>query len=252
LVTAFLKIHISSPVKTGITAAKEVRMEILKTKKLGFSLIELLVTIAIIAILAAILTPVISKVRESALQTKDISKLRGMSHAVLLYNSVNGNLPGRLNRAVRIPAYVRESDRYRWFSSFMVDNGYLPNADEFWAPVIDYGIQESGHGYLLNNTVYSDPANFFGRLSSNLDKVSEPLNLLSLRANLAASSIDQQELSEIWMITNLDSENYSSVSTAGSDYAVDGDVTTPWGGRNYVFFDGHVEFIQKGLYPSRD
>jgi prepilin-type processing-associated H-X9-DG protein len=54
------------------------------------------------------------------------------------------------------------------------------------------------------------------------------------------------------MITNVDSDNYGSAATGGSVYAVEGEALTGWGGRNYVFFDGHVEFVLKGFYPSHN
>jgi hypothetical protein len=134
----------------------------------------------------------------------------------------------------------------------MADLGYLPENDEFWEPVIDYGIGGSGHGYLLNNTIHSDPPNFFGRRSNSIDKITEPLNILNLRANIAIESPEPESIARIWMITNIDSDNYSSAATAGSVYAIDGEAFTPWGGRHYAFFDGRVEFVATGSYPSRD
>jgi prepilin-type N-terminal cleavage/methylation domain-containing protein len=218
----------------------------------AFTLIELLVVISIIAILAAILIPAVGKVKGSANQSEDVAKIRSMAQAVLLYNSVNGYLPGRYNRAARIPSFVEDDNRDRWFSTAMSDIGYLPNTDEFWGPVIDYGIAGSGHGYLLNNTIYSDPPNFFGRRSNSLDKISEPLNVLNLRANIANESGDADTVSSIWMITNVDSDNYGSAATGGSVYAVDGEAYPPWEGRHYGFFDGRVEFVERGFYPSRN
>lgn len=51
----------------------------------GFTLIELLVVIAIIAILAAILFPVFSQVRQTALQTQDMSNARQIGLATKMY-----------------------------------------------------------------------------------------------------------------------------------------------------------------------
>lgn len=218
----------------------------------AFTLIELLVVISIIAVLAAILIPVVSAAKATAIKSEDVSKVRSMAQAVLLYSSVNGKLPGRFNRAVRVPSFVEEDERDRWFSTYMADLDYLPNTDEFWGPVVDYGIEDSGHGYLLNNTIYSDPPNFFGRRSNSLDKITEPRNVLNLRANIANDAGDAESPSNIWMITNVDSQNYSSAATAGSVYAVDGEALTPWSGRHYAFFDARVEFVAEGEYPSHD
>jgi prepilin-type N-terminal cleavage/methylation domain-containing protein len=51
----------------------------------GFSLIELLVTIAIISILAAILLPVFASARAKARQTKCMSNLRQLGIAMMMY-----------------------------------------------------------------------------------------------------------------------------------------------------------------------
>ncbi|MDM7462000.1 MAG: prepilin-type N-terminal cleavage/methylation domain-containing protein, partial [bacterium] len=55
------------------------------TKRNGFTLIEVLVVIAIIAILAAILFPVFAQAREKARQTQCMSNLRQSATAVLMY-----------------------------------------------------------------------------------------------------------------------------------------------------------------------
>jgi prepilin-type processing-associated H-X9-DG protein/prepilin-type N-terminal cleavage/methylation domain-containing protein len=57
----------------------------------GFSLVELLVTIGVIALLAGIILGVLSKARESARQVSCFNNLRAISHAIMMYVEDNEN-----------------------------------------------------------------------------------------------------------------------------------------------------------------
>ena len=60
----------------------------------GFTLVELLVVIGIIAVLVALLLPSIAKARESSRRTKCMSNLRQLCSAMVLYTAENnGRLP---------------------------------------------------------------------------------------------------------------------------------------------------------------
>ena len=60
------------------------------TRANGFTLVELLVVVAIIAILAAILFPVFAQAREKARQSSCMSNLRQQAMAVMMYVNDNG------------------------------------------------------------------------------------------------------------------------------------------------------------------
>jgi prepilin-type N-terminal cleavage/methylation domain-containing protein len=59
----------------------------------GFSLVELLVVVAIVATLVSLLLPAVQAVREAARRTACGNNLRQVAAALLLYESANGRLP---------------------------------------------------------------------------------------------------------------------------------------------------------------
>src|SRR4051812_34962479 len=58
---------------------------VVRTRRTGFTLIELLVVIAIIAILAAILFPVFAQARQSARGASSTSNLKQISLGIMMY-----------------------------------------------------------------------------------------------------------------------------------------------------------------------
>ncbi len=226
---------------------------LMRARPSAFTLIEILVVIGVIAILVAILFPAGAGALRKSQRSKDASNLKQIGAAVHTYVAENGRLPGRVNRGIRIPRTVADGDREKWLSTFLEDLEIVPVDSSMWESPADYGVNEAGTAYVLNNTIHSDPPNFFGRRSNTASSVSEPVPLVGLLANVAKGGADENgQLSKIWMVTNADGSNYGSSSTAGSEYAIPESLETPWGGRNFLFFDGHVEFLKSGEYPSRD
>src|SRR5688500_17680802 len=63
----------------------------------GFSLIEILVVIGIIAILMALLFPALQVARQQAVRVECMNNLRTIGHALVMYNNTYKHLPMRFN-----------------------------------------------------------------------------------------------------------------------------------------------------------
>ena len=97
----------------------------------GFTLIELLTVIAIIAILAAILIPVVGKVRETARASKCLSNLRGWGVATALFAADNKNrLPATRYAMVTIDNVTLAQDAYTYLNRYVVPPG--PSSPAKW------------------------------------------------------------------------------------------------------------------------
>ena len=76
----------------------------------GFTLVEVLVVIAIISMLIAILLPVLANVRDQAVHTRCLSNLRQIGMAFLNYEADHGRFPGHPYEAgdtMAFPASIR-------------------------------------------------------------------------------------------------------------------------------------------------
>lgn len=87
----------------------------------AFTLIELLTVIAIIGVLAAILLPVVGKMRESARTTQCVANLRTWGNATHLYVAENkGRLPATDYKTVNVNGANLAQDAYLYLDRYVV------------------------------------------------------------------------------------------------------------------------------------
>jgi prepilin-type N-terminal cleavage/methylation domain-containing protein/prepilin-type processing-associated H-X9-DG protein len=125
----------------------------MKQKRFGFTLIELLVVIAIIAILAAILFPVFAQARSKARQTSDLSNLKNLSLAVLMYSQdYDESWPLSGWSGLDIGGVRNQYGGLEWQNTIMP---YVKNAQVFESPG-DTGANRGGSGWTVNSNPQSD------------------------------------------------------------------------------------------------
>lgn len=218
-------------------------------KRHGFTLIEILVVIAIIALLASILFPVFAKARENARRASCQSNLKQIALGVMQYTQ---DYDERLVISNSGPLYGSAQDDTAWGLWMLHLYPYLKSTQIFRCPSagvgtnpynsIDFVGTSSGNLTfpLMYNTGFNE-----NLLGDNLASLSEPTRLALLADssgtifNFPARIFNASYLTSWWDVPFI------------SDPAL----ARHLGGSNIAFADGHVKFYsqgQAGLDPTRE
>ncbi|WOO43707.1 type II secretion system protein [Rubellicoccus peritrichatus] len=195
----------------------------------GFTLVELLTTIAIVGVLTAILLPVIANVKEAAHNTKCASNLRQIGNASLNYIQENNSALPQLDYQyinVLFPYIYPEKaeDIPKIVGGQPFPEGLINTV--FYCPSMDTTVVNS-RSYAINNRIaeldFIETSN--GETEAN--KWNLPVTLIEDPSKTAF-------FSDTYTTSNMSQTMWSSQAKALDRH----------GHLNVVFLDGHVEAVQ--------
>jgi prepilin-type N-terminal cleavage/methylation domain-containing protein/prepilin-type processing-associated H-X9-DG protein len=210
--------------------------------KRGFTLIEMLVVIGIIALLAAILFPVFGKVREGARKTSCMNNMRQLGLAFQQYQTDYHRypLPGQ---------YQKWADGAHWVTG----GETLDNKPKDYPSSANGGLAlgASPFTYVSGRQAYVEQGALFPYVKEDAAYIcpSAPNNndkKLSYSMNCAVAGLGEQRLrkpAEIALLVDegdtINDGYFWATSNSGSTDAL---MKTHNGGGNVLFTDGHVKF----------
>ncbi|MBC2603688.1 type II secretion system protein [Puniceicoccus vermicola] len=199
----------------------------------AFTLTEVLVVIAVLAILAAILIPVVGRARESALRTSCVANLRSLLQATQVSVVDNGGKYPHLHSGGNIAPYFAHKDRLHAFArkyGLSLDNFYCPSNDEWSASRYqNYNDWDSVMGYVY----YANDNEWVRQVYITDAPTSEDKDHA-----FVSSSFDNPTYRVLWSdLTRQYGGSWGSGANHKSPSAENPD------GQHVGFIDGHVEWV---------
>lgn len=203
----------------------------------AFSLIELLIALAVIALLAAILLPAISRTRQSASLSKDTANLRQLAVASIMYASDKGILPPTY--ATLNPDGSRVTNTAWWLELFPM---YVDTPEAFSSPFDETGYQPETRGtWTRNGITYREAKVSYGAVGHSSADSDQKASGRAL-GNLP-------DTSRIALYTNFQHENKRLSQTwFGQHPRWVSEVTWVYNDgtqANIAFVDGHVALMSR-------
>ena len=208
----------------------------------AFTLIEALISIAVIAVLLALLTPVLSSARQSSLDVRSFNNLRQIGAALTAFISDNGGsiMPRNYDSTATTP-----KGQSRFWTATLYNNKYHVDKRAFYDPRFPpYGPDETATGKLIES---GTPATYGMR-----DWVKPGETIGSATTRVAKRITVIQAPSDFFIVadsywTAWETQGYGISPGLASANQVRLDKK---GNAGALFLDGHVEKKPKAYFES--
>jgi len=227
----------------------------------GFTLVELLVVIGIIALLISILLPALNKARRQANITKCASNMRQIALAILAYSNDNsGNLPPCIITDAVSGKTADPGDPYQygwWWAGELVRLHYISSPNMYPNPKstnIDYSLQWGSVFCCPEAVALTDSPAVQGQASGLFGGVpTDSNNSIGVWGEPPQGILDPDGMSDVVSWYQLCCVRTGKVPTAGDQAATDVEPLYPggWLDAPFVFFDKTGAPVETTLvYPG--